>query len=584
MTSLRIPALLSAAVLFGCAFLSRVQAVAIPDSATGQSNVVSAIVLEDGFDLSAINLFVGADAFYNVGVYGAGVTVANVESGLVWTGHEALANQAGNETYVGVGSSGELSAHATAVGGIIGGLGPELSGGGYSYVSFGIAPMSTLQSGSIGYNLQENGSFELTTASLYSTYRHFFGSANVINSSWGGSAEASDDWVANMLDAFARANPTTTFVAAAGNEGPDAGTVGSPATGYNNISVGASSPAHTYTETATFSSRGPGDFYNPVTQETVQNVRAMVDILAPGADIATAYYDGTASSSTNLYSIGSGTSYAAPVVSAGVALLNSASLALEANNTANWSVNARDARVIKAVLLCSADQLAGWDNGQSRLSDVDFTLRMDLGSYTQSFDNVTVTTQSLDWAQGAGSMNLERALGTYLFNTGGWAYGNVEMDTNGIFWKVGEIAAADTLTVTLAWFADTTMNLDIDDADVAAATDEDYAISAEALANLNLEIWLLSSDGETLVAAVAASRSLYNAVEHISLLIEATGQYAIRIVHDGMVYGDYTDPETYGVAWNITAVPEPALAAFLLAIAAICAALARRRKAGARTS
>jgi len=51
--------------------------------------------------------------------------------------------------------------------------------------------------------------------------------------------------------------------------------------------------------------------------------------------------------------------------------------------------------VIKAVLMNSADKLSGWDNGQHIV------------------DGVITTTQALDWAMGAGRMNLNEAFSQY---------------------------------------------------------------------------------------------------------------------------------------------------------------------------
>ena len=98
------------------------------------------------------------------------------------------------------------------------------------------------------------------------TYNTFFGTANVINSSWGFSPDATGtNPYTIVMDGFCYGNPSTTFVTAAGNSGPGADTVQGMASGYNSISVGAlqNDGSNNYTTIASFSSRGPQDYYDP---------------------------------------------------------------------------------------------------------------------------------------------------------------------------------------------------------------------------------------------------------------------------------------------------------------------------------
>ena len=185
-------------------------------------------------------------------------------------------------------------------------------------------------------------------------FANFTGTADVINSSWGFDDPTGTDDFTKTIDALARAYTHTTIVVAAGNypnPPTPANTVGGPASGYNVIAVGTTQTVNTvsdFTQVADFSARGPNDYYDPV-HGTVTGVRAAVDIVAPGTTLAAAFYGGQsggngptlpnpdpANLATDLYSYPlAGTSFAAPIVSGAVSLLDSTSKAIEGGYTFN---------------------------------------------------------------------------------------------------------------------------------------------------------------------------------------------------------------------------------------------------------
>jgi hypothetical protein len=510
-----------------------------------------------------LNTFLGADRFYANGVTGQGTISYNVEAGHVWNGHEALAHVTTQTT--GPGALGEFDRHATWCGLFIGG---RNTAGSTAPYQTGLAAGTDLRSGAFAstwngtrYSLGFSYSFN----ALFNTYLAAFGTADVINSSWGTTDTSGTGTVALGLDGLARSNPRTTFVASAGNSGPTANTIGGPASGSNSIAVGALGDANAYNTVASFSSRGPQDYADPV-NGLVVSVRAAVDVSAPGENLTSAYYGGETGGNRpalggspggnaggpNFYSGGiGGTSFAAPIVAGAVSLLDSAAR----NRPAlSGNANARDARVVKAVLLNSADKTAGWTNGQS------------------SAAGVVRTTQSLDWAVGAGRINLDRAYDQLLSGTtdvpgtgggivgrSGWDYGSLSITGTSNDYVIGLPLAGGTLfTATLDWFRDRSLN------------PSTLAISDTAFRNLDLEIW-----DATFTTLIAASESVYNDVEHLNFTVPTTGLYGIRVSYDGNVFGP-TGTEPFGLAW--TAVPEPA-ASGVLGLAVTAGLLVRRRRA-----
>jgi len=547
-----------------------------------EDNVVSVKIIGEEQTFSVLNLDTGFDTFYTSGIFGQNVQLANIEAGHFWTGHEAFTNSTLGEFYTGQGALGTVTEHATMVAGVIGSLGPDLGDGSYSYLSFGMAPLVTLNSGAIATQTGENGSFDISLESFFTTYRHFFSDEtfgtetckrmDVVNSSWGASglAEADND-IGRVLDALCAYSPKTTFVVSSGNSGDEEGSIGGTGTAYNGITVGAMGNPLSYDTIADFSSRGAADFYNPITGQTVQNAVAAVDICAPGENIGVAYYDSENTTDTSSYVISSGTSFSAPIVAAGAALLISASYALEEAYPATWSSDARDSRVIKAVLLNSASKPSGWSNNQYLSDNVEFKVQLSEGIWASYyFDNVTVTTQGLDYNYGAGVLDMDAAFDQYLTGSqrNGWVLDTVLLGADAMY-SLGTLTAQELLTVTLVWqvYASTDLSADL------SAEDAEIVLSDYAFSDLNLEIWLQTEDG---FEAVALSSCDYNNVEHLYLELAESGEYYLRVVFESMLYGTLSnDLETFALAWSV--VPEAANFAACLGLAAIAFAIYKRR-------
>ncbi|MGB8854996.1 MAG: S8/S53 family peptidase [Pirellulales bacterium] len=562
------------------------------------------------FNGTYVNDVIGAGTFYSLGFGGSSTIVANIEAGTIWNGHETLTGRVSqfiaDPTIVATGTTqlGQFDWHATMVGQALGGTGL------YTYQD-GIAPTAQLWSGAIatqwlgsGYT----GSFTITDESFLYPYATAMrtgvvsGSstlkAKVVNSSWGYTDSAGEvDWTI-AIDALTRENNVVTVIAT-GNEGPTTNTVGGPASGYNSIAVAATTGAMTATPYATvagFSSRGPGDFYNPVSGTTVPNVRPTVDIAAPGAELTLAFYggltgghtSGTAVPGSALYVPGmEGTSFAAPIVAGGAALMIDAATFV-APGVAN-TVEMLDARVIKATMMATATATNGWNNGQ------------------QSVNGVITTAQALDHSAGAGMINLDRAFRTYVgdptvvtiggvnyfipgvnttlgvpgsgggsgLDLRGWDLGTVLNDAEAESGNVNAYAfasmlpAGGTLTAALTWFANRTVG-----STVASATDV-------ALANLSLQLY--RTDTIAGPSLVAQSIAPYSSAEFLRLTLPAYGFYELRVLGLDEVYNTFGTPLTttdYGLSWVVT-VPEPGTYA-LAAIGVAILTHHRRRRGGGR--
>ncbi|MCK4898940.1 MAG: S8/S53 family peptidase, partial [Anaerolineales bacterium] len=174
----------------------------------------------------------------------------------------------------------------------------------------------------------------------------------IINNSWGGNDGTTTLNVHDRhLDYIVRNNARTVTVAA-GNEGLGSGRVGSPARGYNMISVGNYEDDNTLTWVGD-NMRSTSSFIDPSTNIEKPEVAAV------GSSI-----NSTTASSPWTGNVGSGTSYSAPMVAGEAALL------MERNSTLEgWP------EAVKAIIMATALHNI---EGSSRLSEYDGTGGVDM--------------------------------------------------------------------------------------------------------------------------------------------------------------------------------------------------------------
>jgi hypothetical protein len=528
-----------------------------------------------------VGSLLGADRFYTAGFTGTNTVLANIEAGYIWNGHETLEHV----TYIPTspGAAGEVDRHATWVGMVLGGRPGGANPGDYQR---GMAPDARLVSGAIatGWSgTRYSGGFQPDFHSIQTIgpYRAAFitgvpatggaRTADVINSSYNGQGDfAGSNTLSGTLDALINQNPRTLLTLAVGNtvspNGIGPNRVLFPATGYNNICVAAlTSNGGLFNLPSNFTNGGPNDYFDPVSG-TIGEVRQVVDIAAPGEGFATAYYGGetggngpTLAGAANGPAGGadfytrnaSGTSFSTPTVAGGAALLYDA-----AYSVLSAQPDARDSRVVKAVLMNSADKTRDWNNGQAE---------------HPNGNGGVLTTRGVDDRVGAGRMNLGRAFGQFLSGTTdltgtshgslgtvspiGWDFGEVAQGTTNDYLINGTLQAGSPFTATLTWFRDR---------DPVGET----GFADNSFDDLDLELW--SAAGGAPQNLVSQSSSRYNNTEHFTFAIPATGQYMLRVRWTDEVFdvvGD-ANAEHYGLAWA-AGVPEPAT--FLLAVTAFVA-------------
>jgi hypothetical protein len=502
-----------------------------------------------------IGALIGAEAFYAQGFTGTQVIVASIEGGHVWNAHDSLLHvttQLAHPT-----AAAEFDRHATWMGAVIGGR------GGFTNLERGIAVNATLWSGAVASAWlppATPGGFGVNYERTVDTFAAPFVQAlitgvdgqfaDVVSSVFvdpQAGVQNGRDFYAQFMDAVI-ASSGKTWVVISGGSGPAANSIGSPASGTNGFVVGAlrselTSPP--YGEIVEASSRSPTDLWIPNFDGTginVEGARARIDITAPGANFSLAHYGGATGSNqfggptdsfTNAYDIEyQGAGAAAAVVAGGAALVVDAGKDLYGFNPI-----ATDGRIVKAVLMNSAAKPTGWDNGQSTV------------------DGVVRTTQALDYAFGAGSLNLAKAYPQYTggttdvpgldgapVNAVGWDYGRIThtpgATTTQDYLIDQPLAAGSTLTTTLVWYSTALVDL------VAPAAQ--YG----SLDNLDVQVWLAPEGVATML--VAESVSLYNSAEHLSLLLPEDGTYMIRVIENEFTWNGIGDAGTdYGLAWSV---------------------------------
>ncbi|MDX3853700.1 S8 family peptidase [Streptomyces sp. AK02-01A] len=247
---------------------------------------------------------IGAPDAWHAGYDGEGVRVAVLDTG-VDTRHADLASQVvAEENFTNSPDATDHFGHGTHVASTIAGTGAA-SGGKYK----GVAPGVELISGKV---LNDGGAGTESSIMAGMEWAVEQG-ATIVNLSLGGGDTPGDDPLEETVN---KLSDRALFVIAAGNDGPGAGTLGSPGTAQSALTVGAVDKQDAL---ASFSSRGP----------RAGDSGLKPDLTAPGVDITAAAAAGSRIDTSPAtphpapgYLTISGTSMATPHVAGAAALLS----------------------------------------------------------------------------------------------------------------------------------------------------------------------------------------------------------------------------------------------------------------------
>jgi len=312
--------------------------------------------------------------------------------------------------------------------------------------------------------------------------------AHIHSDSWGASSNGAYGGNDNNVDYVTNTQEDMLFVVAAANQGPGAGTVGSPGNAKNALTVGALGHGGS-TAVASFSSRGP-----------TADGRTKPDIMAPGSSTISAAGDSSTTSTIEapLTKSMSGTSMATPTVAGNAALMRqyfADGFYPRGDKTANDTYNP-SGMAMKAFLLNGTNPLQGtqWPNNN-------------IGWGRAWLDGSLWFKDTMP-----GGDDSRRARLFERTNKAGMETGDVHEYT------IANVQAGIEFRVTLTWF------------------DPEAAVGAASTLVNDLDLEVVGPDGTYLgnnftagVSTTGGSADHKNTVEQVRLTTPVAGSYTLRV-------------------------------------------------------
>ncbi len=410
----------------------------------------------------------------------------------------------------------------------------------------GVAPGARLYSTAVG-SLKTGGQPEECLSAQHVAMQNS-GDVRAINFSFGETLER-DPRVNARLDGNALLTQCidwssrfhNVLYAIAGNQGK--GGIPIPTDNYNGINVAFSSRREgifNKVDVSNLSDTKVGVEGRLNGKEVNLGIRRAIGLVAPGSNISLLNPNGKVTKVT-------GTSFAAPHVTATVALLQEYGDKQLRVKKRHWSLNARRQEVMKAVMLNSADKVQEYANN----------LRLGM-------TKTIIDKQNLDWTQsdaysdpkiplhaqmGTGQLNAFRAY--QQFSAGewkpqgimpaiGWDYGSVNANSTQEYVLAKPLTQGGFVSITLVW----NRLVELNDTNKNAQYDLKENFRDRGLNNLDL--YLVSSESNNAPSSICTSISEVDSVEHIFCPVPSTGKYKIRVQFSQQVHNP-TQP--YALAW-----------------------------------
>ncbi len=422
----------------------------------------------------------------------------------------------------------------------------------------GVAPDARLYSTAVG-TLRRSGQNEECLASQHTAMQNG-GDLRAINFSFGESLRQDprpnarldgNALLTQCIDWSARVHNVLYVIA--GNQGK--GGISIPTDNYNGITVAFSKLYQDRYAKVDFANIGDpelGNLQQIIGYETNTDGRRSIGLVAPGHRIPIVNADGTMGQS-------SGTSFAAPHVVATVALLqeygdrqllvsHSARIKAKPLPTPEWTKDARQQEVMKAVLLNSADKVQDLGNGLNlNMSRTLFNQSHISWLNSQAYREARIP---LDIQMGAGHLNASRAYEQ--FSAGQWSYHHPipaigwnydRLNTPGSYQEYlleKPLKQGSLVSLTLAW------NRWVELQDTNGNDQYDLGETFTNRGLNNLDIYLMPAAATDLRESVAASISDVDSIEHILYRVPQTQPYKIRVYYRHQVH---PAEQAYAIAW-----------------------------------
>lgn len=410
----------------------------------------------------------------------------------------------------------------------------------------GVAPGARLYSSAVG-SPENSGQAEECLSSQYVAEQNG-GDVRAINFSFGeslqrdGREEAILDGNALLTQCIDWSSSTQDVLyVIAGNQGD--GGIPIPTDHYNGMTAAFSTRRNgvfTKVDFPNISAQPDGIGRRLIRREINAGERRAINLVAPGGKVSVYELDGKISEV-------SGTSFAAPHITASVAVLQEFGDRQLSAKKPNWSLDSRHHEVMKAVLLNSADKIK--DNGDGLSLGMSRTvLGKDSSTWLDS-DAYKDPKIPLDIQMGTGHLNVFR--GYQQFSPGqwsptgtippiGWDYRTVEDSSEQDYILEKPLKAGSFVSLTLAW--DRVVELEDENGNKMYDIGEKFRDRGLN----NLDLYLIPVDEQDRDESVCASVSKVDSVEHIFCPVEKAGRYKIRVEYRDKVN---EESQSYGLAW-----------------------------------